>query len=892
MQYSVHNHCSTCGNLLDPLSRNKGTRTPSNRNRLQQTCSNKFCRETHFYSEPLDEDVAEQIIQSLKGSPHTYSDLLTSSMDISRLINHSPARVRPIALQPPPAVPAILSTPATTAPLPQSRDTILLRLKQSDGRIRCANDTCQTKVTHKPRPGHKGCIGFFCKTCCIESVRAAWEKGTFVTRCTVPSHASAPAAYPLASGLLPPPVGAPEIERPREQDRPSNQQGAGIPPAPIEHTLGVHGDRPLVGPQTHHADPLSGMWRYVTEDWLEEKREAIRKDEKARSHKKTTAETKLQMHSGITVVVWFENGRLPFCTRLHPDSFPYFMPKHHSDIFTVLFSDSSKRVETWIPFEDAWEIQAPNVVRTVVSNEYLLYRTLPNGFHGEQLSDCPDLEKYKQLARGDQWSGGSGVGQKHERNDDDGAELRERASKKGARIGDNAQHTPSRLRSRSLSTPRSTSRSSRRSSLRSSLSRSRAVSSNASGSRSASNSLPVFTNVAVASLTESLLSSPLANNSVQGPGNERAWPGSFYAIDIFTGMERMAAMQRQRYPPVSREEAFKSVFGIDHWAPSTYKKHMKILNENQHLTPKFRALGRAPNATWKRFVFDANQAQTEAEEDSESEQDLEKTRASSVINVDDDSMGEQDDMAMETVVEVSDEEDTSSESNTTHWALMCAYCDEMLPFEPSDGLKEMRAVLDRKSVHDGCNGRDASPNPYHRYIRPFTSTLEYCERHRFESNFSDVLLNAIWAPALPVNFELLEPRVRSLIDILEGLTDYPWDNEFYQGLHMSIEATGESRGCGIAGQMSSFGQTGVGYYGERGQSIMFKVLSSHFRVEERVWGVSMMEFIHHVLIPETATRLIEEDLALVNATAADRKAAIKIKADSSKYGNLQNRLDW
>lgn len=37
MRYSLNNRCTTCNSLLNPLSRNKGTRTLSNRNRLQQT---------------------------------------------------------------------------------------------------------------------------------------------------------------------------------------------------------------------------------------------------------------------------------------------------------------------------------------------------------------------------------------------------------------------------------------------------------------------------------------------------------------------------------------------------------------------------------------------------------------------------------------------------------------------------------------------------------------------------------------------------------------------------------------------------------------------------------------------------------------------------------------
>lgn len=80
-------------------------------------------------------------------------------------------------------------------------------------------------------------------------------------------------------------------------------------------------------------------------------------------------------------------------------------------------------------------------------------------------------------------------------------------------------------------------------------------------------------------------------------------------------------------------------------------------------------------------------------------------------------------------------------------------------------------------------------------------------------------------------------------------------------------------------------------YGERGSDIIFKVLSRHFAVDELVWGIPMIQYVYHVLIPETAVRLIEEDLGLDDFIVADRDAAFKIKAESTEYGNLQNKLD-
>ena len=48
MRYSPGNRCTTRNNSLAPLSVNKGSRTASNRGQIQQQCSDRQCRKTHF----------------------------------------------------------------------------------------------------------------------------------------------------------------------------------------------------------------------------------------------------------------------------------------------------------------------------------------------------------------------------------------------------------------------------------------------------------------------------------------------------------------------------------------------------------------------------------------------------------------------------------------------------------------------------------------------------------------------------------------------------------------------------------------------------------------------------------------------------------------------------
>lgn len=223
-------------------------------------------------------------------------------------------------------------------------------------------------------------------------------------------------------------------------------------------------------------------------------------------------------------------------------------------------------------------------------------------------------------------------------------------------------------------------------------------------------------------------------------------------------------------------------------------------------------MGYTPAATWKRFVYEArtNLAASEAEVLS-SEEGQGGTRESSVISIEDGSEDDQVDATMASVLEVSDEEDIESENGgmLVDWSLMCPYCDETLPSEPSDRLKHSCVLLDQKSTLDR-NNPGVLANPYHRSIHPITTTLEYCTRHRFELNSANLVRNSAWVSALPVCFEDLEHQVISLVNILEDVSNYPLDNEFYQDLQRSIAASGESKAFGAVGQYSSINRTSAG----------------------------------------------------------------------------------
>lgn len=79
-------------------------------------------------------------------------------------------------------------------------------------------------------------------------------------------------------------------------------------------------------------------------------------------------------------------------------------------------------------------------------------------------------------------------------------------------------------------------------------------------------------------------------------------------------------------------------------------------------------------------------------------------------------------------------------------------------------------------------------------------------------------------------------------------------------------------------------------YGEKGVSIIFAVLSREYSGITSFWDISAIKFIERVLIPEAALNLIQSDLSLTN-TPADRREALAIKDDSTKFGNMKYKVD-
>lgn len=293
-------------------------------------CSNKLCRETRFYSDPLDQDVAEYIITTLKNSPSfPLTGLLSASHSLQphrrRLSanTNTPQLINPVSSNMNlsqlvnPVSSNINQQSNLTSAVPQalSRKEVLSSLERRDGGtgIRCGNLACVNK-SNMPRPGHKECTGYFCQQCCVESVRQSMEKCEAVTRCAVRSHLMAAGLLNSSTITTPEPPMATQQHLEPTVAALTTIGSYKAPPSIV--TMGKHlagptiqatpprDDELLIGPTTNHAMPNPVMWQRPTHGWLREKREAAALDAGAVNYKKAAAETKFLQRSAVSVAIW------------------------------------------------------------------------------------------------------------------------------------------------------------------------------------------------------------------------------------------------------------------------------------------------------------------------------------------------------------------------------------------------------------------------------------------------------------------------------------------------------------------------------------------------------------------------------------------------------------
>lgn len=288
-------------------------------------CSDRRCRETHFYSDPLDSDIAEAIIESINNTPLLAESLLSPSqnqhsfkyypgMNLSHMVTGS-SPLRPLRNRQPLQSQSINHEiqPSPPSPLTGSQSQLLTTTNRPQGGIFCANSDCNPRA-HSRRQGNTDCTECLCLNCCQRAAAEAVAAHRYRARCPVRSHRSEKKGLSTAS------IAALPSSRPIEQliyphassSTPVSANNNTIPIIPSGLTNLRAEPLRLVAQDLRYAQPLPRMWQDTTPEWLEAKREASKEDMAATGRKKAAAITKVVQRQMVNAIIWTDVSDLSY----------------------------------------------------------------------------------------------------------------------------------------------------------------------------------------------------------------------------------------------------------------------------------------------------------------------------------------------------------------------------------------------------------------------------------------------------------------------------------------------------------------------------------------------------------------------------------------------------
>ena len=320
---------------------------------------------------------------------------------------------------------------------------------------------------------------------------------------------------------------------------------------------------------------------------------------------------------------------------------------------------------------------------------------------------------------------------------------------------------------------------------------------------------------------------PLATTRTRG--DTRAWPSSYYSIDIFDGLKEKVELSRERNPRIKQEDAFRKVFPGQPFAKSTYNKANNDYRRNRDLEATFCKLGRSNRGTWTRFITrsiaeagtleelersDAEMVEEDAGDESSAANTIthntekEESLGPHLSTIDSlDRLivnGRNEEQPRSTCVQVTqqDQEDQDDEPDPQS---LCPYCDEPYPEFPSTTLQELHRNLDAISKPDPFGGISDDPHALHLKVYPHHQTGEHCERHRVELKASkksdephwpaidfDILPHCIVNHYVELRLIMLDPTTSPFhTELMESLVMKNSNNTFsIQGEYESLEVVG------------------------------------------------------------------------------------------------------
>ncbi|KDQ50430.1 hypothetical protein JAAARDRAFT_710815 [Jaapia argillacea MUCL 33604] len=859
-----------CCNQLKLPSVNKGTGNPSNKNRIQHT-----------------------IVDALASGLLSMDDLANQN------ISNRPVTYQSHNLPPP----QLLSEPSATPSLSSTK---------SAAAVHCATATCVTKGGTRTK-GSVQCSGMQCISCCRSFVESQILAGLPHRVCAYNKHRLAAAvaqalfAQRLATGVQR--TGAAALLT-QPHDHAVNDKLPTADSIPIENhdvTGSSRGSPPtsarastpsesrireqsliiptsattsssnvlLTAPSANHAAPLSTMWQNVGPEWLHQHRLASAKQDLVTS--KTQRSSELATKVQVKIMYW-PKANVPSVTfPVVVEDFPNFSL---SDYPAIAESFGLLTDEVYLEaYETGWEHHTRATSRKVAKNDVLLYQALPGGLQGSRLSnsDCPGIEAHIRK-RGPVPGKGKG------RSDNNRPLSSEPVTLKRARSPDeNVTHNDQTQFSEPLPKRRCTI--------------------NLTLDSDSDDDFPSTISHLVPKVEEPLAGPEFLQGSSRMASVPqlkkkrrpwkgdviKIWPTSYSAAYILTGFKAMDLLLAQcTKGKLLIPDAFSTVFKGTLFVQLTFSLHWGVYGRaktlGKDLIKEFKSLRNSEEGGWPEFVAAFRAIEL-------GKLVMISSPGPSFRSVKDEEMLDVVMKPKHSVV-VGDDGDSSDSDDgfvALDPCLLCPFCDEVYPPQPSQCLCDQCTELEKISTP--APNMAITRNENHLQVFPATATAKHCERHRFESVVAAQASHEHWPT--DIDFNHLVSHIQSLCPILLHIIDNPDSNSYFQKLEEGIKEDGSARTFYLEGEYGAMRNIGVGYYGPKGYQIMYLLLLKAFpaleidRVdyigrddgsEPQPINIPGKVFVNRVLVPEVAIRLIQADLGV------SRNQAIKTKKASDTYG--------
>ncbi|KAI9464532.1 RTC4-like domain-containing protein [Lactarius psammicola] len=211
-------------------------------------------------------------------------------------------------------------------------------------------------------------------------------------------------------------------------------------------------------------------------------------------------------------------------------------------------------------------------------------------------------------------------------------------------------------------------------------------------------------------------------------------------------------------------------------------------------------------------------------------------------------------------------------------SMLCPFCDERLPPNPSPLYRSLLESAKRKAYPDP---RPSNPRGLKASMGIYVAS---CKRHRFEAHQIPEAIAKGWP--MDIDFGRVRDRVEQLRDglgkLVKGEGNARDENIYWTTVIKEVQKMGSRAASSVKGQFESFQRTQPGYYGELGSMILHQTLYNMFPPSSfdarSIAPLTPQDFIQRILVPEAALALIMED------TGQGRIQAVQTMRESAGYG--------